>query len=226
MANIIDDVIYKVNSIVPFNTLCIVSCILLFILVVNAMQIRYIETALLNGFWKANSDYCKDAGIKSMLLYLDINGVDVLYKRIPAYILIENNEGVIINNPVKIRLNSLFDLSQTLTSCRKYKMNIDWLETTDYEMFFPSNQILYYYPKCGKIVLTGYGDNIYAVLFKDNSMTEILQHNQSNEESNSVSYDLPKINVSKVMNKFKSAMKKEKKIENENSEQNNNSEEI
>jgi hypothetical protein len=189
MSQYVNTILLKINNKISFNTLCIISCIVLLILIVNAFQIRYIETQLLAGFWKADSDFCKNAGIKSMIMYLGNNEfslheiLSIVSSGcvIRGYILLENAEGIIINNPVNIKFKSKYDLSQTLSDYQKYKITIDWLEETDYELFFPSVQTLYYYPKIGKLTLTQ-NENIYAVLFKDNSLTALMHKEQTNTE--------------------------------------------
>jgi hypothetical protein len=88
-----------------------------------------------------------------------------------GYILIENDNGIIINNPVKFTLSGGRSINPTLCSQREYDVTIDWLDSDGYD-FFPSMQILHYYPKSGKLVFSDI-DQVYAILYKDNVISDI-----------------------------------------------------
>jgi hypothetical protein len=150
-----------INLITAFG---IVILILLFTLVVLVYNSRSTENALINGFWKADPEFCQEAGLDLFLVYFG-EGSYLNNKR-PGYIVVKNEEGLIINNPVNFHMSGGYSIKPGISSCREYTLNIDWLDEPGYEDFFPSEQLLTYYPDCGKVVLS-LDDQVYAVLYKD-----------------------------------------------------------
>jgi hypothetical protein len=58
----------------------------------------------------------------------------------------------------------------SLSNCRKWNINIDWLEADNFD-FFPNIQELCYYPSVGKLVFSSH-EKVYAVLYKDNYLSD------------------------------------------------------
>lgn len=100
----------------------------------------------------------------------------------------KNDRGILINNPVEFNLSGGNSINPFISSEKCYDVEIDWLEDGEYP-FFPSIQCLYYYPKCGKIVMC-VDDQVYAILYKDNATSDIsrtvpedlVQENENGED--------------------------------------------
>ena len=159
------------------TVLGVVICILLFVYIVLVFNTRSTETSLLTGFWKGSADFCDNAGLRLFLIH--IGECSTFSNTRPGYILIENGEGLIINNPVIFNLSGGNSFSPKLCNSREYEVEIDWMGETGYDSFFPSIQTIHYYPECGKLVFTGDDGNndeqIYAILYKDFSISDIAQ---------------------------------------------------
>jgi hypothetical protein len=158
------------------QTIGVVILIFLFLFVVVVFNTRSTENNLLTGFWKGSDDFTKQAGIDLFLVY--IGGGSTMSCVRPGYILIKNNEGLIINNPVEFTFSCGKSINPRMCSCREYIINIDWLGEDSYD-FFPSEQELYYYPCNGKLVFSS-EDQIHAILYKDNNISDISSDTMPN----------------------------------------------
>ncbi len=121
------------------------------------ITIKYMENALLDGMWNASANFCEQAGLQSMLLYLQPSFTHVRC----GYIIMTTDEGIIINDPVKITIWP----SMSFSAYKKHKIDIEWQDSDGYD-YFPSNQTMYYYPLLGKMVLMN-DDEVTAVLYKN-----------------------------------------------------------
>jgi len=165
----------------------LVAVVPIIIIILFIWYNRYIEDKLLKGFWVGSPDFLQSAELKSFLLF--ISDKHLLSNKRYGYIVVINKEGIIINNPVELTfVNNSLKPGLCLQS--KYHLHIKWLDTSGnpYEKFFPSHQIVYYYPEYGKLVFMSH-NQVYAILFKDHLMGDIT--NMMPIESNS---DKPIIN--------------------------------
>jgi hypothetical protein len=153
------------------NYLYVVGAVIAFIIVLCAFVARTCERTLMTGFWKANIDFCKSADLEMFMLYLGDNVSYVSDTRY-GYIVAKTEEGIILNNPIKISLGNNFCLRPWFKPCKKYNASIDWQETEHIEENFPSEVSVAYYPKHQKLVFYT-NDNVHAILYKDNTLSEI-----------------------------------------------------
>ena len=144
--------------------------ILLFILILLIFNSRSLESSLITGFWKADADFCNNAELELFLVYFG-EGSSISSNR-PGYIIAQNSTGLIMNNPVNFSLSGGHSIKPGLSKYREYKVYIDWIDEEGYDDYFPSEQILTYYPDCGKIVFSK-DDTVYAVLYKDHVISDI-----------------------------------------------------
>jgi hypothetical protein len=147
----------------------IVILILLFIFTLQVMSTRRTENCMLKGFWKGSPSFVKDAELDLFLIYIG-DGSTLSSKR-PGYILMKNESGLIINNPVEFSFSSGGSLRPGMCPCREYNITIDWLKETPPD-FFPSEQELYYYPEHGKLVFAE-EESVYGVLYKDHTISDV-----------------------------------------------------
>lgn len=129
----------------------------------------------LNGFWKADPIFCEEAGLHSFIVRIDDGD---------GYILAFNSDGVIINNAIRLDLSegiiNKLGLGDNSDEERRYDAAVDWLgETCE---CLPGEMTFYYYPQCGKLVFANPNaeandaeNKIYAVLYKDYSMSDIVR---------------------------------------------------
>lgn len=145
------------------STIIIIVCIIVLFYLLSVFYSRHIENSLLKGFWKADAHFCTTAGLKTFLIHMgdDHNG----------YIIVENEDGLIINNPVIFHLSGI-SINPIMNECREYKLTINWLGEKGYPTFFPTKQSLHYYPRDGKIVLSD-PKQVYAILYRDNSISDL-----------------------------------------------------
>ena len=154
-------------SLLQMSLIFIIVIVLIFMITV--INVRYAENNLLKGFWKASNSFCQDSDIELILLYISDETSIYPHKR-TGYLLMKNADGILINNPLELILDDGFDISLGITNCRKWKAHINWLEEDDFDCF-PCKQELYYYPSVGKLIFSS-EDKIYAVLYKDNFLSD------------------------------------------------------
>jgi hypothetical protein len=130
---------------------------------------RVLEYKQLTGFWKADSEYCKSANIDLFVIYISPG-----YYNRNSYILIKNEDGVIINNLVEItlipKINSI--INPIINKELVYNISINWLDDEIDEDIFPSKQELTIYPFMNKLILSN-NEQTYAILYKDNIMSDV-----------------------------------------------------
>jgi hypothetical protein len=164
------------------QTIGIIILIILFIVLISAVNSRSNETSLLTGIWTADADFCKKAEINCLIIKIDEPGW--ISNSRTGYILMQNDEGLIINNPVEFNLSLGISLNPKVCYCREYSVSIDWLDE-DAPEFFPSDQTLYYYPSYGKLVFCT--EEIHAVVYKDNATSFIADQYKTESVSDSTS---------------------------------------
>lgn len=150
--------------------LYIIGSIIIFMIVIMTFMSRASEDALLKGFWRADADFCDRAELEMFVLYLGDNIGYIRHCR-NGYILAANQQGIILNNPIKIILSGNINIMPGISTSKNYNANIDWLESPlDDSETFPSEFQLTYYPRYGKLILYR-GDEVLASLWKDCQMS-------------------------------------------------------
>ncbi len=146
-----------INNLLNNNIIISIIIIILIIVIVIVIYSRYVENKLLVGFWTAKNNFCKESGLESFIVKIndDLSG----------YILMVNSDGILINNPVQFDLSGV-SVYPGINEYREYNCVIDWLGEDEYD-YFPSKQLLTYYPLYGQITFSA-NDEINAVLFKNN----------------------------------------------------------
>lgn len=153
--------------------------VLIFVYFILVIRIRNLETMLLNGFWKGDDDFCSQSETDLFLVKLNTQGI--FSSTLNGYILVKNQEGIIMNNPFDLSLSGGYTFDTGMTE-KTYNVTFDWLGEESYD-FFPSKQKMYYSAETGKIIF--YDDNqIYAILYKDNELSNATR-------SNSLPKDIP-----------------------------------
>ncbi len=175
--------------------LYLIGAIIIFVLVLLTYTSRAAENNLLKGFWRADAEFCDRAELELFVLYLGDNIGYVNHCR-NGYILAANQQGIILNNPIKLTLSGNVNLLPGMAKCKNYNASIDWQETPlDDPDTFPSEFQATYYPKYGKLVLYQ-GDQVLASLWKDCQMSaiaadvELLPDCVSILDDNSIEEDL------------------------------------
>ena len=173
--------------------LYIVGSIIIFMLVLMTFMSRAAEDSYLKGFWRADADFCDRAELEMFVLYLGDNVGYIRHCR-NGYMLAANQQGIILNNPIKLTLSGNINIMPGIAKCKYYNASIDWMESTpDDPNTFPSEFQATYYPKYGKLVLYQ-GDEVLASLWKDCQMSamtsdDILLPDCINCDEESIAYD-------------------------------------
>ena len=145
------------------------AAVIIVFLIIIIFYSRVLEYKQLTGFWKADTEYCKSANIELFVLYISPG-----YFNRNAYILIKNDDGVIINNLVELSLRPKISsfINPIINKELIYNISIDWLDDKIDEDVFPSNQELTIYPYMNKLILNN-DEQTYAILYKDNIMSDV-----------------------------------------------------
>ncbi len=152
--------------------LYLIGAVIIFIFVLAYFIARAHENTLLSGFWKADADFCQRAELEMFLLYLGDN-IGTLSHCRNGYLLAANEQGIILNNPIKITFAGAHTISPTMSFCKDYSATIDWLEFEPEDPdTFPSEFRAAYYPKYGKLLLYK-NDEVIASLWKDCHMSAL-----------------------------------------------------
>jgi hypothetical protein len=153
-----------------YYLLCGIISTLMIILILRANEYNN-----LTGCWAAPSDFCSNADISMMFIYL---GPGYLQKK--GYLLMTSGSEIIFNNPIQVTLipeiTTIISLPIVSSGedVRKYSLTIDWLGDEEMEQseFFPKKQTLLYYPCMNKIVLDSKG-TVHGLLYKDGPASDV-----------------------------------------------------
>ena len=166
-----------------------VLIIVLVILIAYAllvMNARKQETKMLTGFWKGSPEFCEKAGLELFVMNIskDVGG------NRSGYILAQNEDGIIINNPVDMSFLSATSYNYNVSDVVEYRLVIDWLGEPEYD-FFPKEQVVYYYPELSKLVFTSRGE-ITIVLYKDPICSDLVNQlpEDALEKNDKPNYDI------------------------------------
>jgi hypothetical protein len=145
------------------SSILIVVIIIVLTMGVLIGQNRVVEARLMNGLWRASSDFCATSQLLAFMI--NLGDYDIVSGKRPGFLLMVNEEGILLNNPVDIYFSRNVNLNPTMCNQKIYDITIDWLGEDEPD-FFPSNQTLTYYPTNGKMVLS-VDDQVNAILYKD-----------------------------------------------------------
>lgn len=149
----------------------LIGLIIIFVLVLLSFSARSAENKLLKGFWRADAEFCDKAELEMFVLYLGDNIGYVNHCR-NGYILAANEQGIILNSPIQMKLSGGTTMSLGLASCKDYAAVIDWQGNEPDAATFPSELRVAYYPNHGKLLLYQ-GDQVLASLWKDCQMSAV-----------------------------------------------------
>lgn len=125
------------------------------------------DMELLPGFWEANSEFNREAGLQLFSFYIGDKN-DGVY---PAYLLMVedgDDQNMLINEPTQFIINEPFTNFIATDDCREMLLKFDKLETD----LIPYMLKMRYYPRTTKMVLYDHS-KIYAVLFKNSVLSEL-----------------------------------------------------
>lgn len=116
---------------------------------------------MLAGFWSGDSDFCSEAGLNMMCLYMD----EVVGNKCAGYILAQNTEDdIVLNTPFEATISSP-------SSDNSFTIKFTCHDDIDETLWSPI-QTASLQPFIGKLVLYK-EDTVYAVLRKDSKNTEL-----------------------------------------------------
>jgi hypothetical protein len=127
------------------------------------MGVSNADMSNIQGFYETNAEFNDESGIKSFTFYVGpyCSGSYATY-----LLMISNEEDkILVNAP------SPMILCKTSTSecdCYEFKAKFPELNSD----FMPNNMNLKFYPKSGKLILSG-PDTVYGCLFKNPVLTEM-----------------------------------------------------
>jgi hypothetical protein len=134
--------------------------VLIWIIVVQGASSSCSE--LMHGFWVAPKEFLDEAGLDSLVMFIGPKG---------SYILSTRDDGVLMNDQITLHTSCKWGCGGNWSSgigMRKYSVRFEGIK---YD-FFPSEQEMTLYPKCGKMILSKKG-TAYAVLYRDAELTDL-----------------------------------------------------
>ncbi len=184
LKNKVMDKVNGYNAVRPVQPLIGVIMVCLILYICLWIQARYTESELLQGFWKADSDFCQETGLDLFIMYIGPMNYMTHHN---CYIIAKNEDGLIINDDATLKIYSVC-INPLVSNHKKYYACFEWTdEETDYE-HFPKKQMIHYYPKQGKLIISK-DDVVSAILYKDNDISdqmritpEELEESDSDEE--------------------------------------------
>lgn len=147
-----------------------IGLVIFFILVILTFQARAHENAFLKGIWVADAAFCENAELLAFGLHIGDNESYLSHRRY-SYMFAANKNGMILNNPLLLKLSGVNVWPGTV-NCRNYTATAEWVGEGPSEDIFPSEFQLAYYPYYGKIVLHKDGE-LLASLWKDHQMSAV-----------------------------------------------------
>lgn len=168
----------------------VVIVILIFIIGSYRYGQNVSQMEMLHGFWEANSEFNKEAGLQMFTFYIG-KKCDNKYQ---AYLLMVesgDDQNLLMNEPVSFKLlESYMDIISN-SDCREMILKFSDLETT----LIPNILTMRFYPKTSKIVLSD-NKKIYAVFFKNPVLSE-MEHIMSEKNKKNIHNNNSQININK-----------------------------
>lgn len=148
-----NDIIYNIFAVI----------IIIYIMLV--ISYRTTEMKQMCGCWTADVTFCEQAGLDRMIMYIGPNN--------SIYVLAINTAGIlVVNSNGTMELNGGFCGRPWMTSKRIFQCVFKFSDGQEYDSF-PSVQQLEYDPRKMKIVMYDKDRVIRAILYKDNSLSDI-----------------------------------------------------
>lgn len=122
---------------------------------------RFIEDSFIEGFWKADADFCAQAEIINYVVYF---GPGIFTRN--CYFIAMNNAGLFLNHPVDMNFGFSFNFKPWISHCVERRVSLSFITEEPDEDVLPASFIISYYPTVQKMVLHD-GDTVLAVLYKD-----------------------------------------------------------
>lgn len=169
------------------NALIGVVCVLIIIILCTIYNARVQECSTLQGFWEGCPEFCIESELTMFYIYIGketSNGYT-------GYIFMENESGIIINNPVIFKIDNSLSLSPSIRDKIIRKIHINWMDDPGYD-FFPIDQTLILNTLNGKMLLESNGV-VNAIMYKNHSCTDEGIDNEISHDSQD-SYDTIALN--------------------------------
>lgn len=152
------------------NVAVIVIAIVIIVYTSVILSIRNCENTLMTGAWNGSVEFCESASLRKLFIYMFDNDSLFGHSR-EAYIIMESDSGVLIDQLVRINFSYNMSLSPTINAEHKYNIDIDYLNN-DAPEFLPDDLSIYYYPKIGKLLFVN-NDTSYMTLYKDCASSDL-----------------------------------------------------
>ena len=162
--------------------LVVISVILVLVIYFICVKLRTSYAYCnLPGFYKGDPGFCHNAELKSISLLLK-EPESIFDNTYQGYLLMEANQGIIANEPVKVRIVERWDKPKnwsplTLGSFTKY-YTLSFIDMQSEVM--PSRLEMEFDVKTGKMQLYD-KDKLRARMYKDNQLTELCNNVDSAE---------------------------------------------
>jgi hypothetical protein len=142
-----------------------IICIFLIIFIIWYIPIYQTNTIAiksLHGFYNGDNSFMEEAGLSSLILYLD-NNIGHIY-------LEKNNGEILLNDSFNwtIQSNITENLNSDINNKRIYTIKFKGIDCDA----FPTSQIIEFYPLVGKIIMRQ-KKIVFAVCYKDNQASEV-----------------------------------------------------
>jgi hypothetical protein len=141
------------------------AAVILIVYVALVVSYRTTETNQMMGCWTADVTFCEQAGLDRMIMYVGKNN--------SMYLLAINTAGsIVINSQGIMSLSGGFCLRPWLSPKRVFQCVFKFTDGQEYDSF-PAQQQLEYDTQKMKIMLYDKDKIIRAILYKDNSLSDI-----------------------------------------------------
>lgn len=152
----------------------LITVILFVVIYITCIKMRTsLAYCHIPGFYKSDADFCQSAELKSMHFYL--NESDSTFGHTyPGYLLMEANQGIIVNEPVKVKITERWDKPKNwvpfngVSFTKYYTLTFVDIQSE----VLPKQLYMDYDIKTGKIQLYD-KEKLWARLYKDNQITEL-----------------------------------------------------
>lgn len=129
---------------------------------------RLLYNNFINGFWKSDDKFCKDADIDDMILYLNTNTDD-------GYLIISKDNEIIENSKFNIKkkttsnINNLIPFNNTLGN-QMLEYQVDFI-SDDEDFTWNDGKYILNISIINSLILIYKNDVLYAKLYKENILS-------------------------------------------------------
>lgn len=163
------------------NILCCIAIVILIIYIWYCISTEYsFNEQFIFGSWESDSAFNEKSDIKEMRLFIgEIKGF--INKYHDCYLHIDANDGNITSQIIKIKYKGYINSTKYFPSLgiKKYRVVLEFEEE---ETIIPSDLIMEIDKLNGLIKLYDDEDNLYGVLYKDNSSSHLIKLEQKSED--------------------------------------------